>query len=393
MGRFNGAASLAGALLLALSTGAAPAETYDINVVLPLTGRTSFLGQSEQKALQILEKVVNREGGIGGQQLRFVFHDDQSSPQTAVQLTSQIVAGRPAVLLGSAQVAMCNAMGPLARSGPVMYCLSPGIHPKDGEFIFTSSVSTHDLAGALIRYARLRGWTRIALITTTDASGQDAERGVKDVMARPENAGLQLVENAHFNPADLTVSAQIEQIKATNPHILIAWTTGSPVATVFKAVAQAGLEIPVATTNGNMTQAQMQQYAGFLPKDLYIPSSEWPEHDARQVLEEGIRKAQRRFFDAFKAENAVPDSASTLSWDPAMIVVDAIRALGAKATAAQLRQHLAQLKNYAGVSGMYDFTKTPQRGLDETAAVVTLWNPSKKVWEVITKPTGVPLDR
>ena len=89
---------------------------------------------------------------------------------------------------------MCNAMAPLMRNGPVQYCLSPGIHPPAGSYTLTASVSTFDLANALIRYFRMQGWTRIALMTSTDASGQDAERGLNQIIALAENKDVTVVE-------------------------------------------------------------------------------------------------------------------------------------------------------------------------------------------------------
>jgi branched-chain amino acid transport system substrate-binding protein len=382
--------ALAMALLVA---PAMAAEDYEINVVLPLTGGGSFLGKAEQQGLQLAETFVNRDGGIQGRKVKFVFHDDQSRPQTAVQLASQIVASHPAVVIGSAIVAMCNAMAPLMKNGPVMYCLSPGIHPEKGDYVFTSNVSTLDLASSLVTFYRLKGWTKIALITSTDASGQDAERGIKEVLSRPGNKGMTLVANEHFTPTDVSVSAQIEEIRAAQPQALIAWSTGGPIGTVFKGIIQAGLDIPVGTTNGNMTLAQMTQYADFLPKQLFIPSSEWPKHDASLALDPAVEKAQAGFFAAYDAAKITPDVAAGLAWDPALLVVDALRKLGPEATAVQVRDYLAKLKGFAGINGVYDFPKIPQRGLDEKDAVVTLWNPAQKAWEVVSKPTGIPLKR
>ena len=94
-------------------------------MVLPLTGAAAFLGTSEQAALQRAEPVLSRDGGIGGRAVRFVFHDDQTSPQIAVQLANQINAGKPAIVLGSATVAMCNAMAPLYRRGPCCSACRP----------------------------------------------------------------------------------------------------------------------------------------------------------------------------------------------------------------------------------------------------------------------------
>src|SRR5205814_5899298 len=98
------------AALLAWPTFARAADTQDINVILPLTGGGAFLGKAEQQSLQQYEKMVNSTGGIHGKTLEFIFHDDQSSPQLAVQLANQVKASNPPVILGSALVALCNAM-------------------------------------------------------------------------------------------------------------------------------------------------------------------------------------------------------------------------------------------------------------------------------------------
>jgi branched-chain amino acid transport system substrate-binding protein len=372
-------------------TAAHAADPYEINVVLPLSGGASFLGKAEQQSLQLVEKSTNDTGGIQGRPLKFVFHDDQSSPQTAVQLASQVVAAKPAVMIGSSIVAMCNAMAPLMTAGPVQYCMSPGIHPTAGSYTFTSSVSTHDLGRALVRFYRLKGWTKIAIITSTDASGQDAEKGFDQTLALPENKDMTIVSRQHFNPTDVSVSAQIEAIKAANPQALIAWSTGAPIATIFKSIIQSGLEVPVGTTDGNMTFAQMKQYADFLPKQLYIPAAEWVTYSSASAKDPGVAKAQAHFAEVFKAAGQTPDVAAALSWDPAVTTIDALRQLGPNATAAQLRDYLAKLSGYAGIDGVYDFTKEAQRGLTVDDAVVTLWNPDAKTWEPKSQPAGAPL--
>ena len=262
--------SLFAVLAAALQGATAPAYAYDINAILPLTGGASFLGKEEQKALQLAEPIINKAGGIKGQPLHFEFYDDQSNPQTGVQLANRVIAAKPAIIVGSSLVAVCNAMAPLMQNGPVQYCFSPGIHPPPGSYVFTSSVSTLDLADAMLRFFRLKGWTRIAFMTSADATGQDAEHGLNEIAAKPENKDITVVERAHFNTTDVSVAAQIEHIKAANPQVLVAWSTGTPIATVFKGIIQAGLDIPISTTNGNMTYAQMTQYASFLPKQLYI---------------------------------------------------------------------------------------------------------------------------
>ncbi len=366
------------------------ADPYKIDVITSLTGGASFLGKGEQQSLQLLQKSVNANGGIGGRPLELTFYDDQSSPQTAVQLASQIKAKNPALILGPSIVAMCNAAGALMKDGPVMYCLSPGIHPPKGSFVFTSSTSTYDLAKALMRYFRLKGWKNIAIMTSSDASGQDAERGLNEAAAMPENKEIKIVARAHFNITDVSVAAQIENVKAAQPQAFIAWSTGAPIATIFKGIAQAGLDVPTATTDGNMTYAQMKNYADFLPKQLYFAAAMWAGYEQMQGLPAAVEKQNQEFYAQYKAIGQAPDLPASIAWNTGLIVVDALRKLGPNVTAVQLRDYLGSLKGFAGIDGMHDFAASPQRGLDLTDVVVTRWDPAKHVWVPLSKPGGEP---
>jgi branched-chain amino acid transport system substrate-binding protein len=379
----------AAALLLSCATSAQAADTQDVNVILPLTGGGAFLGKAEQQSLQRYEKLVNSTGGIHGKTLKFNFHDDQSSPQLAVQLANQVKAGNPPVILGSALVALCNAMAPLMKEGPLLYCFSPGIQPAAGSFVYSSSTSTKELAGALLRYFGHKGWKKVALITTTDATGQDANRNFKTLVGSEGHKDVELVAEAQMNPVDVSAAAQIQRLKGANPDVLVAWSTGGPVGTIFKAIHDAGVEVPVATTNGNMTYAQMTQYAPFLPKELYIPSADWLK-PSRPVEVSDASKAKDAFFAAFEGTDIKPDGPSTYAWDPALLVVEALRKLKGDASAEDLRAYLRGLKDFAGVNGYYDFKAVPNRGLDESNVVITRWDKAAQTWAVVSDPLGIP---
>ena len=378
-----------GAFLAQSASVALAAEPYPVPVILPLSGPAAFLGTGERDALELLEKATNASGGIDGRPLVFGFQDDQSSPQLGVQLAGDVIAKKPAVMIGSSLVAICRAMAPLMQNGPVDYCLSPGIHPDKG-YVFTGSVSTIDLINALVRYFRLRGWTRVAFMVSTDATGQDAENGIRGVLDLPENKGMQIVDVEHFNTTDLSVAAQIQNVRAAHPQAFIAWSTGTPIGTVFRDIEGAGLDIPIATTGGNMTYAQMKQYTDFLPKQLYIPSSQWVVRDPK-LLDPSLVAAHEAFFRAFDAAGQKPDESADLAWDPGQILVYTLRKLGPKATAAQALDFIEHLTDYAGVDGIFNFEKVPQRGLDVTSAIVTKWDPKAQTWQPVSKPTGIPL--
>jgi branched-chain amino acid transport system substrate-binding protein len=388
---------LAGIISLALACGlagyAVPTTAADIEipVVNSLTGNGAFLGNQQKQTLQIIEKTINDAGGIRGNNVRFTFHDDQSKPQVAVQLLTEIAASKVVAVMGSSLAATCNAMAPLVKNGPVMYCFSAAMQPAPGTYAFSAGVSTHDQADALLKYFHLKGWNRIALISSTDASGQDGDRAFNELFARPDYKDLKLVAHVNFNLSDVSVSAQMEQIRAADPQALIAWTIGTPAATVFRGMIQAGIELPVGTSGGNMNFAQIEQFASFLPKELYMMNPEWPAGgDPRFHLDPKVQARQRELYATYEKAAIKLDAGAVVAWDPAGILVEGLRQLPPDATAGQLREWMAHLR-YAGVHGLYDFEKTPQRGLDVDNVLVARWDAAANTWKVVSEPGGAPL--
>jgi branched-chain amino acid transport system substrate-binding protein len=382
-------AALCAALLMASLAPATAADEspFEISVILSLTGPGAFLGTAEAKTLGAVERLVNRTGGIQGHPVHFAITDDQSSPQIAVQLASELKTKGVAVIMGPSYSATCYAVLPLVKTGPVQYCYTPSVHTTTPSFTFSASVSTKDLAFAGIRWLRLRGLTKLALLVTTDATGQDGENVIREDLAAPENRSVNLVATEHFTPGDISIAAQISRIKASGAQAVIAWVTGTPFGTVLKSASDNALTIPIMTNAGNLSNVQMLQYGSFLPKDLAFTGF---RYQAYKVAGAGpVRDAGRQFISAMSAVGVPnPDGTGQQAWDATLIVVNAFRKLGINATAEQLRAEIAGLHGYAGINGIMDFRDGQQRGLQENAAVIVRWNPAKQNWIPVSKPGG-----
>lgn len=380
--------AMAAALTLFWSAAGHAADQFQVNVILPMTGNASFVGVAHRSTLELVQEVMNKSGGLNGRPFKFRVYDDQTSPQVAVQSASEILASKPAVMIGSSLVAMCNAELALLKNGPFTYCISPGIYPPPGSYMFSAGVATKDLLRALFSYIRNRGWTKIASITSTDSTGQDIEGALDQILALPDNKGMKLVHRARFTIGDLSVAAQMANIKAANPEILIAWTTGGAIATIFKSVLQAGLDIPVATTNGNQSNAIMGQFAAFLPKTLYVPTSLFPQNDGFIELDPRVNQAQKVFYETANRSGLPIDYMSAGIWDAGMMTLSALQKLGPDATATQVRDYIGSQSGLAGINGLYEFKAVPQRGLDYRNALVTRWSADEKKWIVVSGPAG-----
>ncbi len=240
------AAVTAAALTLFTLSGpgqAAPAP-YVLDIILAETGPGAGLGSDEAVALGLEEKAINAAGGINGQPVHFAILDDQTNPQIAVQLTSQILQKHPLVVIGSSLVASCAAMAPLFVNGPVHFCLSEAFEPPPGSYSFGAGAPTDDLITPMFAFMRARGMTRFAAIDTTDASGQQGDRSIQKALALPENHNLKLVDLEHFGPTDLSATAQAQHVLASGAEAVFVGSAGTPTGTAVRA----GSPMPACTS-------------------------------------------------------------------------------------------------------------------------------------------------
>jgi branched-chain amino acid transport system substrate-binding protein len=369
---------------------AAESAPYEINVVISTTGGNAFLGKEELQVFNAIETLTNHNGGIAGQPIKFAVLDDQTNPQTTVQLVNGLIAKHVPMILGPGISATCKATMPLLASGPMSYCYSPAVHPPAGSYMFSSTVSTNELTAALIRYCRGRGWTKLALIASNDATGQDVSQTIDATVALPENKGLQVVVREQFNPSDIGVDAQMAQIKASGAQVLLTSATGTPFGTLLHGMHNVGLNVPVFSNGGNMTYAQMSQYNGLLPRELYFSGIRGITSEPHATG--AVSAAQKAYFATFAALGVRPDFGQALAWDATLIALEALKRTGPAATSTQLRDAIGRLNGWTGICGPYDFVKYPQRGLGPDAAIIYRWDGARNEFAVISKPAGEPLE-
>lgn len=378
------------ALILNSASIARAADPWEINVILPLTGVGAFVGAEQQQAVKAAQAAVNATGGINGRPISFVISDDQSNPQVAVQLIQGMRAKHVPLILGPSWAASCGAALALNDAdGPVTYCLSNAIRPQPGSYVFSGLFSTNDMLTASMRYFRSRGWKRVAYIVANDATGQDAERAIENALAQPENKDVAVVDREHFATADLSVAAQMSKIKAASPQVLIAWAAGTPGGTLLRAAYDAGLDIPTLTSPANLNFQQLKEtWAAFLPTHLVFPGSVAAVPDAASGR---AWTSMVSLFTKSLGPGVKPDQVYASGWDPVMIALEALRRLGVDPTAAQIRDRIAQMKNYVGVFGTYDFVAVPQRGLSASSVIMVGWDKAKGTWSPASKPGGAAL--
>jgi branched-chain amino acid transport system substrate-binding protein len=236
----------------------------------------------------------------------------------------------------------------------------------------------------------MNGITKIAMLTTSDASGQDNLHSLDLALQLPENKGMQVVDREQFAPADISAAPQAQRIKASGAQVIFAYPTGAPFGTALHAFYDAGLDLPIDTAGPNLDPVLLDRFKSVLPHaELVIANASFFNHDRK--ANDPLKAPIDEFYTELGAAGIKPTVANAFTWDPARIIIAALRKYGTNATPAQIRDFISDLHDFPGVSGMYDFRIGDQHGLTQDAEVVIRYDPTSPSGQrIVSQQGGAP---
>lgn len=368
------------------SSAAATGSPVVFHAVLGETGSASFLGSREAKALQLLASQVNASGGIDGHKMELDVADNESTPSLAVSIASKWISQGVSFILNGSVVATDQAVDALATSsGPFIYDLSPGVHPKPGSMVFSAGPSTKTQAEAALDFMKAKGYTKIAVINETSATGVDGYDNFSSDLSSGSFSGMKLVAHETFASTDSSVTTQLASIKSANPQALVIWTTGPSLGVVFQGMDSLGMQsLPTVTTPANASVAELTSYASSRPTHLYFPTG--TDYLTPSEAPTALKTVLSNFDSAVQSDGGHPGDPWALSYDPALLLVNALKKLGVNATAKQLLSYMQNLHNVASVFGIYNTSESNHRGIGLDDIYVTEWTGS--TFKPVSGPGG-----
>jgi branched-chain amino acid transport system substrate-binding protein len=238
----NGLSSLllsavAGAALLA---PAYAADRITLGFMSTLSGPNAIIGTEIRDGMQL---AVDQLGGkIGGLPAKVIIEDDQQKADVARQLADKFVKSDKvdAAIGFSFSNLMLAVYGPLTDSKTLTISSNPGPSQIAGKecspYFFSTSWQGDNWAEAMGAYLQKKGQQNLYLIAPNYAAGKDVLTGLKRFY-RGSIAG-----EVYTPLTQLDFSAELSQIKATNPAAVFAFYPGGLGVQFIKQYSQAGLK-------------------------------------------------------------------------------------------------------------------------------------------------------
>ena len=354
--------------------GFAADEPLRVGSVLSVTGPAAFLGEDMKAGLQLAVDEINAAGGIGGRNIAWTFYDAESQTQKAISATRRLISqDRVEVILSGGNMSgIALAIAPLAEASKIPFISSEGalsiVTPvAERRFVFKSTVDDSDVLERIADYFDKKKIKKVALLADSSGFGQGAVAQMKTVGPK---RGLDVVYES-FGPADTDMMPQLTRIRDSGAEAIVCWTV-TPAGVVFlKQAQQLGLDSKPLIHSYGFVSADYMKLAGDAANSLLLASLKLPVGDQlpdSDPLKAGILKLFRNYSARF---GRPPSLYAAESYDAALLAQQALSKVGGDP--AKLPEGLESIRNFAGISGVFDFSADRHSGLSKRDIVLVNW--------------------
>lgn len=360
----GGALAFAGAL--AVVGGAWAQEPIRIGAFLSVTGPAAFLGDPEQKTLEMVVERINAEGGVLGRKLQLVAYDDGGDAEKARTFAKRLLEqDRVDVIIGGSTTGTTMAVVPLVEEAQTPFISLAGavviVEPAK-KWVFKTPHTDRMACEKIFVDMQARKLSKVALISGSGGFDKSMRAECLKVVPR---YGIEVVADETYGAADTDMTAQLTKIRASSAQAVLNAGFGQGPAIVTRNYRQVGLTLPLYQSHG-VASKEYVKLSGPAAEGVRLPAAALlvPELLADKDPQKPIVTAYKRDY-----ETRYKTDVSTFgghAYDGLMLAVGAIKRAGST-DKAKVRDALESTRGYVGTGGVVNMSASDHMGLDLSA--------------------------
>lgn len=323
--------------------GAAIGETFKIGYNLELSGAVSSYGQTEEKGANLAVKEINAAGGIGGKKIEVVTKDNKSETAEAATVATSLASEGVNVVVGPATSGAAAASIPALTSAGVPMITPSGTQTNlvvndKGEvqdYFFRATFTDGYQGQVMAKYATENLSAKKVVLYYDNSS--DYGKGVAEAFKKTYTG--EIVSEITFASGDKDFQAALTKLKDVEFDAIIMPGYYNETGTIVKQARGLGINQPVLGSDGFDSPQFTELATASAATNVYYLSG---------YVTSASDKA-KAFSEAYKKEyKEEPNMFAALAYDA---VYMAAKAAEGAADSKALKDNLAALKNFEGVTG------------------------------------------
>jgi len=342
-------------LCLAAGCGRAPENEIRLGINAELTGSKPTVGDSCQKAAELLAAQVNQEGGLKLGDKKYPIHlfveDNEDKAESAAAAAQKLISqDNVLAIIGPNTSGNAIPAASICEGAGVIMVSPWSTNPKTTEgkkFIFRACFIDDFQGQVMAKFARETLKAQTAAVLYDVAS--EYNKGIAEYFQKAfEAAGGKVVAFESYTTNDKDFSSQLTLIKAASPGVLFLPNYYNEVPLQVQQARRLGITCPFIGSD-SWGSPEILSLAGPLLDGSYFSA-----HYAPDIATETAQKFIRAYEGKYGKK---PDDVAALTYDSGGLLLAAITQAGVL-DRQKVRDALAGVQQYEGVTGTMKFHGT-----------------------------------
>jgi len=341
--------------------GTSAGGTAKLGVVSYLTGAGAAYGESIRQGLELSRDEINAKGKV---KLELIFEDSKGEKNEAINAVNKLIHKDNVVaILGPTLSGEMFAVGPIVNQEgvPIMgTSLTVEGITEIGDYVFRNSLPEFAAIPQSVKKSKEKYNLKKVAVMYSDNNDLGVS-GFKIFEKALKENGIEIIAVETFADKNTDFSAQLTKIATLKPDAVMVAGLYQEGALILKKAREIGITVPIIGNNG-FNSPQLIKSAGSAAEGAIVSSPWFPGKDDAHV---------KNFIAAYKAKyNKEPDQFAAQAYDALQIMAIAIEKSGSVTDRKKLRDTLATIKDYSGVTGKFSFDAKRNPDMDVTVLIV-----------------------
>ena len=369
------------AVLAASSAPVLAQETIKVGAFLSVTGPAAFLGDPEQKTLELYVEKINAAGGVLGRKLQLISYDDSGDAEKARTFAKRLIEqDKVDVIVGGSTTGATMAAVPLMEAAQMPFISLAGavviIEPVK-KWVFKTPHTDRMACEKVFVDMNARKLSQLALISGT--GGFDKSMRAECLKVAP-NYKIQVVADETYGAGDTDMTVQLTKIKNTaGVQAVLNPGFGQGPTIVTKNFKQLAVNLPLYQSHG-VASKEFIKLSGEASEGVRLPAAALlvAEQLADSDPQKKVVLAYKQAFETTYKQDV--SSFGGHAYDGLMLAVEAMRRAGST-DKAKVRDAIESTKGYVGTGGVVNMSATDHMGLDLSA--FRMLEVNKGAWSLV----------
>jgi branched-chain amino acid transport system substrate-binding protein len=199
------------------------ADTFDLTIPLPLTGKPAKFGEIMKRSYEIAAEEINAKGGVKGKKITLSFEDSTGKPETARAIVEKLIdSKKQPIIVGEYTSSCAKAVAAVAEERKTPYLVvasaDDDITQKNYKYVFRQNQVNAHYGDAVVSFLQevVKPKT-IAILYESSAFGTSGADAMEKDAAR---IGAKVVLKEKFETGAIDFRPLLSKVKAAQPDVV-----------------------------------------------------------------------------------------------------------------------------------------------------------------------------